>query len=367
MIPNHPEACVRLIGHDRALYAQRVGEPTAAPIGEVGAAHSRPKRGVKIEPQEDMPEDERKEGWRRPSDERGQPQQDSDSSAAAAGPKPGESWDDYWARMGVGDGSIGPSLSTAPQPSTGPTVGRGPRPGESWDEYWARRLEESPGSDSELARLSIAPVAPRQKETALLTRQGTISASHPAYESALGSVRELTLAGAGGTRIPVGAQCDICFTDTDIVIASALEVDRIAYAKVDAVQVSGSTVQKDAGVWGGGFGIVGAAEGMLAASVINRLTRRTKRYAILRIASFDAEYVFASQRFDGRALAMPLTPVQLRIKQEKAKAASLNAPAAHTSQISLADELAKLNQLRKEGVLTDGEFDTAKAILLRHS
>ncbi len=55
-------------------------------------------------------------------------------------------------------------------------------------------------------------------------------------------------------------------------------VQTVQYESVDFVQISGSgatTITTDAGLIGGGFGVKGAVEGILAASVINALTRRT--------------------------------------------------------------------------------------------
>jgi hypothetical protein len=129
------------------------------------------------------------------------------------------------------------------------------------------------------------------------------------------------------------------------------------------LQVSGSTVKTNIGVWGGGFGITGAVEGMLAAKVVNTLTSRTRQYAVLRIMTGSAEYVFSSTSYDGSALSLTLTPVQVEIrKAQQAKSASLTAP--QSSPGSLADELMKLARLRDDGILSDEEFASAKAKLL---
>ncbi len=131
-----------------------------------------------------------------------------------------------------------------------------------------------------------------------------------------------------------------------------------------ALQVSGSTTRTNAGVFGGGFGVVGAAEGMLAATIINSLTTTTKIYTVLRIATTSAEYVFVSHKIDSDALRMSLVPVQVRIRQaQTAPQAQLSPPSG--SSLSIADELTKLAQLHESGALDDGEFASAKARLLK--
>ena len=139
----------------------------------------------------------------------------------------------------------------------------------------------------------------------------------------------------------------------------------VLYSDIEALQVSGSTIKTNPGVWGGGFGVIGAATGILAATVINTMAARTRQYAVLRIVTGSSEYVFSSSSRDGSALSLTLTPVQVEIrKAQQAKVASVTAPPPPPSPVSLADELTKLARLRAEGVLSDEEFASAKAKLL---
>jgi hypothetical protein len=169
-------------------------------------------------------------------------------------------------------------------------------------------------------------------------------------------LRDFTLAAGGGTRIPVGSSCVIDFVSSGMRIAGGGVEESVPYHDVHALQVSGSTTRSSAGVFGGGFGVAGAAEGILAASVINSLTSSTKVFSLVRIAARSAEYVLVSTTVDSGALNMMLTPVQLRIRQAQAQS-----PAATTS---VADELTKLAQLRDAGALSDAEFGAAKTRLL---
>jgi len=172
-------------------------------------------------------------------------------------------------------------------------------------------------------------------------------------------LRDFTLRAAAGTRIPIGSSCVIDFSADGTRITSSGVEEFVPYADITALQIRGSTTHSNAGVFGGGFGVAGAAEGMLAASVINSLTSKTTTYSLVRIAARAAEYVFVSHVVDSGSLDMMLTPVQFRIRQ--AQAAASSPPAAASS---VADELAKLAQLRDAGVLSDAEFSAAKARLL---
>ena len=174
-------------------------------------------------------------------------------------------------------------------------------------------------------------------------------------------ISDFTLAASGGTSIPDDSPCIIGFTTSGVVIDAPNRQDRLTYEEVQAVQVSGSTTTTSAGVWGGGFGFEGAAEGMLVASVINAVTRRTKRYSVLRIAASSAEYVFVSHNVDSNALQISLTPVVLRLRQAQSRTAG---DSRRSNGSSLADELAKLAKLRKENVLSATEFAAAKSQLL---
>jgi Short C-terminal domain len=173
------------------------------------------------------------------------------------------------------------------------------------------------------------------------------------------------LAACGGSGIPVNATCDIDFAQDGITIRGPYLVNEsVRHEDVAALQVTGSTMRRSAGVFGGGFGVIGAAEGILAAAVINSLTTRTKIYTVLRIATTKSEYVFVSYKLDSDAVEMSLVPVQLRIR--RAKAAGQN-PVSEPSPSSgtIADELTRLARLRQSGALDDAEFRSAKARLLR--
>jgi hypothetical protein len=145
-----------------------------------------------------------------------------------------------------------------------------------------------------------------------------------AHQTALGDVvpdgdrrflSDFFLAAGGGTRIPTNTPCLIDFIADRTTIKGAGIEESVPYAEMDALQISGSTTRSGANVFGGGFGIAGAAEGMLAAGVINSLTSKTTTTSVLRVAARTSEYVFVSHATSSATLGMLLTPVQLRIRQ----------------------------------------------------
>jgi len=189
----------------------------------------------------------------------------------------------------------------------------------------------------------------------------------PSHEVVIDSDRRvyrgLLLAACGGSQIPANVSCNIDFTREGITIAApAGRTETVRYDHIEALQITGSTTRRNAGVIGGGFGLIGVAEGVLAAAVINAITTRTKVYTVLRIATRNAEYVFVSYVIDSHALQMSLVPVQVRIRQ--AKAAPSAPPPPAPSALGVADELTKLAQLHAGGILNDAEFASAKARLL---
>jgi hypothetical protein len=183
-------------------------------------------------------------------------------------------------------------------------------------------------------------------------------------EEGIGTVlRDFTLAAAGGTTIPVGSPCWIEFAPDAVLIDASDYQERVPYKTIQALQVTGSSVKANAGLWGGGFGVTGAVEGILAAGVINALTTRTKRYAVLRIVTGSSEFIFSSHTRDGAELGLMLTPVQVQIRKAHG-ARKLQNQSQNAVATSIADELRKLADLRDDGILTEDEFSVAKARLL---
>jgi hypothetical protein len=121
-------------------------------------------------------------------------------------------------------------------------------------------------------------------------------------------------------------------------------------------------IKKGGGFIGGGFGFDAAAEGMIVAAVLNRLTTKSSIHTIIRYQAADLEvFLFTSVA----------TPDDLRIQLSEpvalinSAAAAASMPTAPTAQsVDLTTQLLRLSEMFTAGLLSIDEFATAKARLL---
>lgn len=92
-------------------------------------------------------------------------------------------------------------------------------------------------------------------------------------------------------------------------------LDAIAYGEVCELQVTGpGTVTKGGGFIGGGFGVRGAAEGMLIGGVLNALTTKTDVLTFVHIETEAGELFMHYDRLDPLPLRIELSPVFVRVR-----------------------------------------------------
>ena len=151
----------------------------------------------------------------------------------------------------------------------------------------------------------------------------------------------------------IGERYDLRFLDDRITVYAGWlprVVMEITYCDIEAVDIGGPGLVKSGGGFaGGGFGAVGALEGMAIATVLNVLTTRTTITTIIRIQAPAAELfvLYTSQ-----------TPDQLRMRLSqplgaiRASRAALAQPSAPASPV---EELAKLAAMLGSGLLTREE------------
>jgi hypothetical protein len=90
----------------------------------------------------------------------------------------------------------------------------------------------------------------------------------------------------------------------------------IAYADLLAVDIGGpGAFTTGGGFAGGGFGLEGAAEGILAASVLNALTTRRKVITTLSLHTIDGEAFFVHSELTPEDLRIRLSEVFVRMRQ----------------------------------------------------
>lgn len=126
------------------------------------------------------------------------------------------------------------------------------------------------------------------------------------------------------------------------------------------VEVEGAgQVTSGGGFIGGGFGLEGAAVGMLTATALNALTTSSQMDTVLHLQTARAEvYLFYGQ-LTPVALRRTLSPVFLRLRQASASSAPASDDGGH-----VVDRLHKLADLLDRGLIDEGEFVRLKADLV---
>lgn len=166
--------------------------------------------------------------------------------------------------------------------------------------------------------------------------------------------------GYNGTAVP-GEALDFHFTEGEIVVTAAgraLPRFRRTYEQTDALEFSGpGVVSSGGGFIGGGFGFKGAAEGMIAASILNRLTTRHKIHTLLRLQANDLEAFFFCSTKTPQSLRMELAEVLHKIRDARERQSRTLGP-------DVGDQLAQLGQMFQDGLLSTEEFAAAKGKLL---
>lgn len=134
-------------------------------------------------------------------------------------------------------------------------------------------------------------------------------------------------------------------------------VIEIPIAEITDMEISGPGTQTtNAGMIGGGFGLEGAAKGILAAALINAATTRSTTNTLLRVATHTGEIMFHFNDQDPPALRLTLSHLFVALEANKKGKTSTSG--------DLADNLAKLQTLKDAGTLSEDEFVRAKQKLL---
>ncbi|KPU60979.1 hypothetical protein AN403_5077 [Pseudomonas fluorescens] len=134
----------------------------------------------------------------------------------------------------------------------------------------------------------------------------------------------------------------------------------IAFNRITDVNIGGpGTVTKGGGAIGGGFGVEGFLVGAATASLINLLTTHTTTKTLVQIGTKGAELFLLVSTHDPDGMRRYLSPVfaQLSLVEQ--------ALPNKITVVSVADELSKLNELRRAGTINDDEYVLLKGRLLQ--
>ena len=128
-----------------------------------------------------------------------------------------------------------------------------------------------------------------------------------------------------------------------------------------AINIGGAGAMRKGGRFiGGGFGIAGAAAGMLTASALNAMTSSTSIDTVIHLLTPSGELFLHYNQQTPAVLRRTLSPVFTRLRQEP----SLSPAQADASPAGVVDQLHKLADLLDRGHLTPEEFAQLKADLL---
>lgn len=172
----------------------------------------------------------------------------------------------------------------------------------------------------------------------------------------------------GGWNLPfsIGTQLTLATTSKDIRLTpTGPPGPPAAYplTEMTSLEFGGPGLQVHGGGFiGGGFGVKGAAEGIVAADLLNRLTTKTTLNSQINIVMKERGLLLHSATITPEQLAIKFTAAVGRIANQ-CRAEADNRPAIDDRD-RLVAQLERLANLYDSGALTDEEYTQAKARLL---
>lgn len=166
-----------------------------------------------------------------------------------------------------------------------------------------------------------------------------------------------TVIGGSGWPMHLDMKFDLELTGTAIELQPHTDEDTIyiPYHELLSLEISGPGTQTtDGGFRGGGIGFGGAAVGILAAEVLNKVTSRTTTNTFLRISTSEEEVFLHTREIEPVALRMTLSPAIVKME----------ARLLNRRSDGIASELERLHRLYQIDALDDAEFTAAKLRVL---
>ena len=228
---------------------------------------------------------------------------------------------------------------------------------DGWQEAWSYMCAEQ----SELAKAVGSRLRAKAQRDEVLQKTAEAQAELDS-QGRLDLLPGCVLLGGYGFEdgLKSGERVDLHFTREGIWVAKAGKLRpylRRRYSSILALDFRGGAVRTGGGYVGGGFGAVGAAEGMAIASLLNSLTTKTKVHTTIRLEAEDAEVFFFTETALPQALEMRLAEVRGAIK------AAQRAPVRTSAGDDLSERLLRLGEMLDKGQLSPEEFAQAKARL----
>ncbi len=172
-----------------------------------------------------------------------------------------------------------------------------------------------------------------------------------------------TVVGGNGFGLAVSSVCSVLTVPE--VVRITVEIGRptvvtIPYSEMTALDVAGGAQTAGRQYLGGGFGLLGAVEGMVIASALSNASQKTTINTGMHIGSIKGEVLLYHGALTSSVIRTELSPLWTRYEAAK-RSRSVPSPQAD-DPVQL---LARLGELHAAGVLSDEEFQAKKAELLR--
>lgn len=175
-------------------------------------------------------------------------------------------------------------------------------------------------------------------------------------------ITDLTVVGGFGLAPQVGERVSVGIADSALLFFNGSAASSMSYTDLLDIEIAGGATTSGTRIIGGGFGLSGALEGMLIASAINSLTRRTKINSFVRIASMSGEVALHHGALMPSQLRELLGPAVHAVAVRRAGGTQVQAQSEPASDP--VSQLERLATLRTQGVLSEDEFIAVKARIL---
>jgi hypothetical protein len=176
----------------------------------------------------------------------------------------------------------------------------------------------------------------------------------------------LVLDGAGWAPT-IGSRGDLCLFPSYIEIGSSGAPSIVSLDSLRDIRVEGQSVTNGGGFFGGGFGVKGAAEGVLVATALNALTTKKQKWVTIGIVADGGWVDLRLDNYEVLPVRNTLRVLADRViaNQKSDQGGAIPGSAVTDSRHDLVQNLERLAALRESGALSEEEFVAAKARLLQ--
>jgi hypothetical protein len=229
-----------------------------------------------------------------------------------------------------------------------------------WHEAWSYVAAEHPTLAEAIIDRSRRDASRRAATQAMFENKAALES-----EGQIAALTKCVFLGGYGfdEGLVPGTDVDLYFTQHGLWVTKSGDYTpylRRSYVASLAFDFEGGAVRTGGRYVGGGFGALGAAEGMAIASLLNALTAKTKVHTTIRFEADDAEMFFFTDQAVPRTLEMRFAEARAQIRNARPE----NGAHQREASDNFADRLLRLGEMRDRDQLTNEEFAAAKARLL---